>query len=85
MIAPICTVGPSRPRASPEPIASTPPANLTGRTANGAGSASPRVTASTCCTPLPAARGAKRCTIHRAVATSTAAIVTGITQPTSGH
>jgi len=29
-VAPICTVGPSRPSARPPPIASTPPANLTG-------------------------------------------------------
>jgi hypothetical protein len=30
MVAPICTLGPSRPSARPEPIASTPPANFTG-------------------------------------------------------
>ena len=29
---PICTVGPSRPSARPPPMASTPPANLTGST-----------------------------------------------------
>ena len=29
-LAPICTVGPSRPSARPAPIASTPPTNLTG-------------------------------------------------------
>jgi hypothetical protein len=36
MVAPICTVGPSRPSARPDPIASTPPMNLIGTTARGA-------------------------------------------------
>ncbi len=30
MVAPICTLGPSRPSARPEPIASRPPTNFTG-------------------------------------------------------
>ena len=33
MLAPICTVGPSRPSASPEPIARMPPKNFTGTSA----------------------------------------------------
>ena len=55
--APIWTVGPSRPSASPEPIASIPPKNFTGTRPNGAGGISSRRTASTCGMPLPEACG----------------------------
>jgi hypothetical protein len=57
MLAPICTLGPSRPSASPEPMASHPPTNLTGSTLNGAGGSSSRSTASTWGMPLPDASG----------------------------
>ena len=70
IVAPIWTVGPSRPRAMPTPSASTPPTNLTGNTAAGIAPALPLMTHSTCCTPfrmLPAqiapraiARGTQR-------------------------
>ena len=46
-VAPICTLGPSRPSASPDPIASSPPKNFTGNTLRGAGGTSWRNTAST--------------------------------------
>ena len=47
-VAPICTVGPSRPSAIPAPSASTPPTNLIGSTAALMEVACPRITASTC-------------------------------------
>jgi hypothetical protein len=56
-IAPICTLGPSRPSASPDPIASRPPTNLTGSTMIGAAGTSLRNTASTWGIPLPDASG----------------------------
>jgi len=58
MPAPIWTVGPSRPRASPAPIASTPPKNFTGIRISGGGGSSSRRTASTSGMPLPFAPGA---------------------------
>src|SRR5580693_680152 len=63
---PICTLGPSRPRARPLPIASHPPKNLTGRRLKGAGDNSPFATASTRGIPLPAAYGEKRSTSRAA-------------------
>ncbi len=64
--APICTVGPSRPSARPDPIASKPPKNLIRTIECGAGFTSPLNTASTLWTPLPSADGAKRTTRSRA-------------------
>ena len=58
IVAPICTVGPSRPSAMPVPSANTPPMNLTGSTAARIGTTSPRIISSTRCTPLPEASGA---------------------------
>jgi len=55
--APICTVGPSRPSAIPEPSDSRPPKNFTGKTRSFAGSISPAMIASTRCMPLPEAPG----------------------------
>ena len=55
MVAPICTLGPSRPSASPEPIANTPPKNLIGINTSEAGGSSPRNTLSTWGMPLPEA------------------------------
>ena len=57
---PMCTVGPSRPSTSPDPIAASAPTNLAGMRRRGAGDASPRSTASTCWIPLPAAVGTSR-------------------------
>ena len=51
--APICTLGPSRPSASPEPMASTPPKNFTSSNRGGGGGSSSPRTASTCGMPLP--------------------------------
>jgi hypothetical protein len=48
VLAPICTLGPSRPSASPEPIASRPPKNFTQIRRNGACGISSCNTASTC-------------------------------------
>jgi hypothetical protein len=53
MAAAIWTLGPSRPSASPEPIASTPATNFTGMIRNGACGSSSFRTASTCGMPLP--------------------------------
>ncbi len=53
MLAPIWTLGPSRPSASPDPMANTPPTNFTGMTRNGACGSSPFNTASTRGIPLP--------------------------------
>jgi hypothetical protein len=53
MVAAIWMVGPSRPSASPEPIASTPAMNFTGMMRNGACGSSSFSTASTCGMPLP--------------------------------
>src|SRR5271166_931067 len=53
MLAPIWTLGPSRPSASPDPMADTPPTNFTGMTRNGACGSSPFNTASTRGIPLP--------------------------------
>ena len=58
--APICTLGPSRPSAMPEPIAESPPRNLTGSSFGGAGGSSPLSAASTCGMPLPDACGENR-------------------------
>ena len=66
-VAAMCTLGPSRPSASPAPIASAPPMNFTGMTRNGAcGNCSLR-TASTCGMPLPAAWGEIRRTSEAAI------------------
>ena len=46
-VTPICTLGPSRPKARPLPMARTPPANLTGISRAGAGASEPWSTAST--------------------------------------
>jgi hypothetical protein len=56
--APIWTVGPSRPSASPVPIASTPPKNFTGIRMSGGGGCLSRSIASTSGMPLPFAPGA---------------------------
>ena len=56
MMAAICTLGPSRPSASPPPIARSPPKNFTGIRRNGAGCSSWCSTASTSGMPLPNAR-----------------------------
>ena len=66
MLALICTLGPSRPSASPEPMASTPPMNFTGTKRIGAGFKVPFNTASTCGIPLPAACGEYRRTSQAA-------------------
>jgi len=58
MPAPIWTVGPSWPSASPVPIASTPPKNFTGIRISGGCGCSSRSTASTSGMPLPFAPGA---------------------------
>ena len=84
MMAAICTVGPSRPNARPVDIASSPPTNLAGSTRSGAGAASPRITASTCWIPLPAALGAMR-TTNRASAVVRPTSATAITPPEMGQ
>ena len=84
MVAPICTVGPSRPSARPEPNARSPPTNFTGSTAAPGDTASPRTTASTCCTPLPAASGANRRTSQRERYAATAAKSAGASHPSVG-
>ena len=72
MLAPICTVGPSRPRARPAPMASMPPRNFTGSRVNEAGGWSPFNTASTWGMPLPLAWGEIRCTSEAAMAVAPA-------------
>ena len=72
MLAPICTLGPSRPSARPEPMASTPPTNLTGIRRYGACGSAPLRTASTCGMPLPDAWGEYRRTSQAATAVAAA-------------
>jgi hypothetical protein len=55
IVEPICTLGPSRPSASPEPIAKTPPKNFTNSRRGGGGGSSSFRTSSSCGIPLPAA------------------------------
>ena len=81
--APMCTVGPSRPNTSPDPMLSTPPMNFAGRSRSSGGSASPRKTASTCWIPLPAARGSHRTMSAASVAPSAAAAM-GTNHPGPG-
>lgn len=59
---PICTQGPSRPRASPAPMDSRPPTYLTGRMRDDPGSVRPSIAASTRGMPLPSACGSTRWT-----------------------
>ena len=73
MAAPICTLGPSRPSASPAPIASTPPTNLTDIRPGGVGGTFSFNAASTCGMPLPEAYGENRRTSQAANATAAAA------------
>lgn len=74
-------MGPSRPNASPDPIASVPARNLTGTTRIGAGDSSPVKTAMTRGIPLPAADGAILRTNHAAAAAAPPAIPTNTTNP----
>src|SRR6266853_1528143 len=83
IVAPICTLGPSRPSASPEPIASSPPKNLTGIRRGGAGGTSPSSTASTWGMPLPEAGGEKRRTSQAATAAVTAHVAATNSKPMS--
>ena len=71
-VAPIWTLGPSRPSASPEPMASSPPKNLTGMRRYGAWGSAPLKTASTCGMPLPDACGEYRRTSQAARAAAVA-------------
>ena len=83
-LAPICTLGPSRPRASPEPMASTPPTNFAGIRTIDLGCCR-RIcrTASTSGMPLPDARGANRRTSHAAHAAAAAQAATTNRKPAS--
>src|SRR6476469_5794054 len=81
--APMCTVGPSRPSTSPDPMLSTPPMNFAGSSRICGGLASPRKTASTCWMPLPAASGSHR-TIRAARVAPRAAAAMGTNQPGPG-
>jgi len=81
--APICTLGPSRPSASPAPIANSPPTNFTGISRGGGGGSSPLRTASTWGIPLPEAGGEKRRTSHAAIVTAPAQPMTTNTNPTA--
>ena len=82
--APMCTVGPSRPSTSPDPMLSTPPTNFAGTSRISGGRASPRKTASTCWMPLPAASGSHR-TIRAARVAPAAATAIGRSQPGPGR
>lgn len=81
--APMCTIGPSRPRTRPDPIDRSAPTNLEGSTDRGGGSACPRSTASTCWIPLPEARGTIR-TISAASRAPRIVIPTGTSHPGPG-
>ncbi len=59
-LPPICTLGPSRPSGSPDPIASSPPTNLTGSTRGQGKKRSRCSTALSCGMPLPEALGSAR-------------------------
>jgi hypothetical protein len=71
-LAPICTLGPSRPSTRPVPMESTPPRNFTGTSRAGAGGSLPSRTASVCGIPLPEACGANRRTSQAASAVTAA-------------
>ena len=81
--APMCTVGPSRPNTSPDPMLNTPPTNFAGSKRMSGGRASPRKTASTCWMPLPAASGSHR-TMRAARVAPAAAAAIGTSQPGPG-
>ena len=81
MPAPICTLGPSRPRARPEAIANTPPTNFIGTSQNDAGGSSLLSTASTWGIPLPAAWGENRRTSQAAIAAAVMHATTRSTKP----
>ena len=80
-VAPIWTLGPSRPRARPPPMASVPPTNLTGMRRKVACFASPASTASTWGMPLPDASRAKRRTRKAAMPAEAAASATTARKP----
>ena len=79
----MCTLGPSRPSASPAPIASAPPMNFTGMIRNGVSGICPVRMASTCGMPLPAAWGEIRRTSEAAIPAATAQAAT-MSQTPSG-
>ena len=77
----MCTLGPSRPSASPAPIASTPPTNFTGMMRNGACCNCSLRTASTCGMPLPTASGEMRRTSEAAIPAAAAQAATKSQRP----
>src|SRR3984885_1078460 len=81
MGAPLGTLGPSRPSASPAPIASTPPTNFTGMMRDGGSGSSPLNTASTWGVPLPDAYGEYRRTSQAATSVAAAEATTPIKKP----
>ena len=84
-LAPICTLGPSRPSARPSPIANRPPINLMGSSSSGAAGNLPSITASTWGIPLPAAGCPERCTSQAAKAVVAATVAQTRTKPSTGH
>ena len=91
VLAPICTIGPSRPSARPEPIASTPPTNFTdirrytaftGIRRYCARGSSPLSTASTWGMPLPDACGEYRRTSQAATPVAAAQMAITKKRPT---
>ena len=84
-LAPICTLGPSRPRAKPPPIANRPPTNFTGSNSNGAAGNLPSITASTWGMPLPAAGCPERWTSQAAAAVAAATVAHTRKKPITGH
>ena len=84
MLPPICTDGPSRPKARPDPMASSPPTYLIGRIRKRPGSVRPSTTASTRGMPLPSACGSTRCTSHAAAVVPAAQIAMTSRNPRKG-
>ena len=81
MLPPLSTVGPSRPRARPLPMARIPPKNFTGRMCAGLSDQPSLSSFSTCGIPLPLACGENRLTIHAAMPTASALPTMRISSP----